>query len=96
MLGVFDKLIDVVVVSPKSVSMWEAESMRLKLKDPRCAPYVAPSRHIGPERREVIQTEVEKLKNNGAVRESTPSWAASCLTVRKKMKRFVQCKAFEA
>ena len=41
--------------------------MRPKLKDPRRAPDVVPTRYYSPEQREMIQTEVENLKNNGAI-----------------------------
>ena len=58
--------------------------MRLKLKDPNSAPYVAPMRHYTPEQRKIIQAEIEKLHKAGAIVPSISQYASCCHTVRKK------------
>ena len=58
--------------------------MRLKLKDPNSAPYVAPMRHYTPEQRKMIQVEIEKLHKAGVIVPSISQYASCCHTVRKK------------
>ena len=58
--------------------------VRLELKDPNSAQYVAPMRHYTPEQRKMIQAEIENLHEAGAIVPSTSQYASCCHTVRKK------------
>ena len=58
--------------------------MRLELKDPNSAPYVAPIRHYTSEQRKVIQAEIEKLHKAGANVPSARQYASCCHTAREK------------
>ena len=58
--------------------------MRLELKDPNSAPYVASKRHDTPEQRKIAQVEIAELHKDGAIAPSTPQYASCCHTVRKK------------
>ena len=67
-----------------AVAACRGPPMRLELKDPNSAPYVAPMRHYTPEQQKMIQTEIENLQKTGAIVPSTNQWASCCHTVRKK------------
>ena len=84
LIGILNEYIDVFTVNLRSVPACKEMPMRLELKDPNVKPYVAPIRHYSPEQREMIQTEVVKLLENGSIRESTSEWAANCSTLREK------------
>ena len=84
LMGILNECIDVFAVNPRSVPACKGVLMRLELKDPNVKPYVAPIGHYSPEQREMIQTEMVKLLQNGSIRQSTSEWAAICSTVRKK------------
>ena len=57
--------------------------MRLELKDPNSAPYVAPIRHYTPEERKMIQAKIKKLHEAGAILSSTSQYALYCYTESK-------------
>ena len=82
-MGVLKEYADVFAANSKAVAACRGPSMRFELKDPNSAPYVAPIRRYTPEKREMIQTEIEKLHKAGAVVPSTSQYASFCHTVRK-------------
>ena len=75
---------DVFAVNPKAVAACRGLTMKLELKDPKSAPYVAPIHHYTPEQRAMIQAEIEKLHKAGAIVPSTSQNASCCHTARKK------------
>ena len=58
---------DVFAANPKTVSFCRWSPMKLELKNPNSAPYVAHRRHYTREKRKMIQTEVEKLHKAEAI-----------------------------
>ena len=56
------EFIDVFAGNPKILPACEQDPMRLKLKDLRCAPSVAPTRYYSLEQRKIVQAEVGKLR----------------------------------
>ena len=85
-MKVLKECADVFAAIPKAVAACRGPSMRLELKDPNSAPYVAPMRHYTPEQRNMIQAEIEKLNEAEAIVPSTSHYASCCHTVRKIMK----------
>ena len=73
----------VFVANPKAVAACRGPPMRLELKDPNSAPYVAPIRHYIPEQQKMIQAEIDKLHKAGAIVPSMSQYASCCHTVRK-------------
>ena len=70
------KFIDIISKDPKDPNIFPAHGrvpLHLKLKVPRCAPCVAPTRNYSSEQRKMIQAEVDKLTKNEAIRESNSS-----------------------
>ena len=56
---VFKHYTEVFAANPKSVSACRGPSMKLELKGPNSALYVAPIRHYTPEQRKMVQIEIE-------------------------------------
>ena len=73
LFSLLHEFVDVFVENPSMFPACKGEAIRLRLKDPRCAPYMSPERHKRPEERKKIQAEVEKLKRNESIRESYSS-----------------------
>ena len=81
LMGVLKEYEDVFVANPKAVAACRGPPLRLELKDPNSAPYVAPMRHYTPEQRKMIQAEIKKLHKAGAIVPSTSQYASCCHTV---------------
>ena len=75
---------DIFATNHKAVAACRETPMRLELKNPNSAPYVAPIRRYTPEQRKVIQTELEKLHKVRAVVFSARQYASCYPTARKK------------
>lgn len=58
--------------------------LRIPLIDEECAPIAAKQQRFSPEEADAIQLEVKKLADRGIFCKSTSTWAARCVTVRKK------------
>lgn len=69
---------------PKRVPPCAREELRIPLLEESCRPHAAKIRRRSPEEVRIIQAEVEKLEKRGIIRPSTSTWAAECVTVRKK------------
>ena len=76
LMEVLKEYADVFAANPKAVPACRGSSMRLELKDPNSALYVAPIRHYTPEQRKMIQAEIEKLHKAGAIVPSTSKYAS--------------------
>ena len=83
-MEVLKEYADVLAANPKAVAACRGPLMRLDLKDPNSAPYVAPMRRYTFEQRKMIQAEIEKLLKAGVIVPSTSQYASCCHTVRKK------------
>ena len=84
LMEVLKEYANVFAANPKAVAACREPPMRLELKDPSSAPYVAPKRHYTPEQRRMIQAEIKNLHKAGAIVPSTSQYASCCHTVRKK------------
>ena len=69
---------------PKDYADVFAANPKAILNDPNSASYVCPTLYCTPEERNVIQTEIEKLRKVGTVLPSTSQYASCCHTVREK------------
>ena len=83
LVEVLRKYADVFGVNPKVVAACRGPPMRLELKDPNSAPYVASMRHYTPEQRKMIQAKIKNLHIAGAIVPSTSQYASCCHTVTK-------------
>ena len=83
-MEVLKEYADVYAANPKAVAACRGPPMRLELKDPNSAPYVASMRHCTPEQRKMIQAEIETLHKAGTIVPSTSQYASCCHTVTKK------------
>jgi len=70
--------------NPKVVPACHGAKLRLPLTREDCTPYAAKQRRYSPEEETMIQSEVTKQFQTGAIRRSTSAWAANCVVVRKK------------
>ena len=70
--------------NPKVVPACHGAKLRLPLTREDCTPYAAKQRRYSPEEETMIQSEVTKQYQTGAIRRSTSAWAANCVVVRKK------------
>ena len=84
LMEVLKEYADVFAANTKPVAAYRGPPMRLELKGPNSAPYVAPMRHHTPEERKVVRAEIEKLHKAGAIEPSTSRYASCYHTVRKK------------
>ena len=84
LMEVLNEYADVFAANPKAVVACRGPPMRLELKDPNSAPYVAPIRHYTPEQWKMIQAEIEKLHKAGVIVPSTSQYVSCCHTARKK------------
>ena len=82
---VLEDEIDVFADNSTALAAGRGPLIRLELKVPNSAPYVAPIRHYTPEQRKIIYAEIEKLHKAGAIEPSTSQYALCCHTVQKKM-----------
>ena len=84
LMEVLKEYADVFAANPKAVAACRGPPMRLELKDPNSAPYVASMRHYAPEQQRVVHAEIEKLHKAESIVPSTSRYASCCHTVRKK------------
>ncbi|CAN0521916.1 unnamed protein product, partial [Laminaria digitata] len=70
--------------NPKIVPAIHGAKLRLPLIKEDCTPHAANQRRYSPEEERMIQSEVTKRLQSGAIRRSTSAWAANCVVVRKK------------
>ena len=84
LMEVLKEYADVVVANLTVVATSREPPTRLELKDLNSTPYVAPMRHYTPEQQKMIQAEIKRLHNAGAIVPSTSQYASCCHTVRKK------------
>ena len=71
LLNLLREFIGVFAENSTMLPACEGNPMHLRLKDPRCAVYVAPARHYSSGQREMIRAKMEKLRGNVVVRESS-------------------------
>ena len=70
--------------NPKVVPPCHGAKLRLPLTREDFTPYTAKQRRYSPEEEAMIQSEVTKQFQTGAIRKSTSAWASNCVVVRKK------------
>ena len=70
--------------NPKVVPACHGAKLRLPLTRKDCTPYAAKQPRYSPEEEAMIQREVTKQFQTGAIRRSTSAWAANCVVVRMK------------
>ena len=76
-MKVLEEYADLFEANLKDVATCRGPPMRLELKDPNSALYVAPMRHYTTEQLKMIQTEIEKVHKAGAIVPSTSQYALS-------------------
>ena len=70
--------------NPKVVPACHEAKLRLPLTREDCTTYAAKQRRHSREEEAIIQSEVTKQFQMGAIRKSTSAWAVNCVVVRKK------------
>ncbi|CAN0495502.1 unnamed protein product, partial [Laminaria digitata] len=81
---------------PKRVRSCTVSELRISLIDEECTPIAAKQQRFLPEEADAVQLEVKKLADRGIIRKSTFSWAARCVTVRKKDGTLRLCQDYRA
>lgn len=82
-LGTFNAK-GVFLVNPNKVTASHGAKLILSLKGKPCQPFMPCQPRISPHNVEVIQAEIHKLEEAGAIRRSTSGWAFNCVVVPKK------------